>query len=648
MTKWRDLLDKDGKVPAWPYPIRYDGEQQIETDVLVIGGGIAGCWAAINAARQGVRVALVEKGDTIRSGAGGPGCDHWCNAPANPLSNVDPDEWAQHMAEPPYSNGIGTQIQCREDWDTLLEMEQMGGKIRDTKDEYVGAIGRDEKTKLMISPRYTRVHSYIPGMIKPKVFKSNPEGKLNNVVVRVWGTTFKPALKKECKRLGVNIFDRVMVTNLLTENGVQGARVVGAMGFNNRTGEFMIFRSKAAVLATAGDHSLYLLNTELAGYNTFRSRTTTGDGVAMAWRAGAALTMMERSGILMLGTGFKHTWYGGAGDASYENVQLVDANGKKLPWPTQGWEDAGAMRPSPEEMEKIVKGVQSGEYALPFYGDFPAMADVERRATWKLMLMEESTTKNIVDSYEKAGFDPSKHLLQNYSFIEGNSPSQWRTAGGGGPVVDWDLKSTLDGLYVAGEQVFSAGDHSFAAATGRYAGRKAAAYAGEIAAGNISPEQVVREKARIYAPVRRDDGIDWKELHAGISKAMQYFCSEFKDGRLLNMGLDALKEIEEVHVPRLYALDPHKLMRTIEDLSLLTHGQIILNASLARCASSRMLNFFRIDYPQVDPPEWHKFVTMKLENGKVKAGKLPLDYWGDMKANYEAHNKDYTGVYQGK
>jgi succinate dehydrogenase/fumarate reductase flavoprotein subunit len=648
MTKWHDLLGKDGKAPAWPYPIRYDREQQIETDVLIIGGGIAGCWAAISAARTGVRVAMVEKGDTIRSGAGGPGCDHWCNAPANPLSNVDPDEWAQHMTEFPYSNGIGTQIQCREDWDTLLEMEQMGGKIRDTKDEYVGAIGRDEKTKLMISPRYTRVHSYIPGVIKPKSFKSNPKGKLNNVVIRVWGTTFKPALKKECKRLGVSIFDRVMVTNLLTENGVQGARVVGAMGFNNRTGEFIVFKSKAAVLATAGDWSLFLLNTELAGYNTFRSRTMTGDGAAMAWRAGAALTMMERSGILMLGTGFKHTWYGGAGDASYENVPLVDANGKKLPWPTQGWADAGAMRPSPEEMEKIAKDVQSGEYALPFYGDFPAMPDVERRATWKLMLMEESTTKNIVDSYEKAGFDPARHLLQNYSFIEGTSPAQWRTTGGGGPVVDWDLKSTLDGLYVAGEQIFSAGDHSFAAATGRYAGRKAATYAGETAACRVSLEQVIKEKDRVYAPVNRDDGIDWKELHAGISKAMQYFCSEYKDERLLSMGLDALKEIEEVHVPRLYALDPHKLMRTIEDLSLLTHGQIILNASLARRASSRMLNFFRIDYPQVDPTEWYKFVTIKLENGKIKAGELPLDYWGDMKANYEAHNKDYSGVYQGK
>jgi len=99
----------------------------------------------------------------------------------------------------------------------------------------------------------------------------------------------------------VKIFDRVMVTSLLTEGGVQGAKVVGATGLNNRTGEFLIFKAKASVLATAGDWSLGLLNTELAGYNTFRSRTATGDGVAMAWKAGAELTMMERTGILMLG-----------------------------------------------------------------------------------------------------------------------------------------------------------------------------------------------------------------------------------------------------------------------------------------------------------------------------------------------------------
>ena len=129
---------------------------------------------------------------------------------------------------------------------------------------------------------------------------------------------------------------------------------------------------------------------------------------------------------------------------------------------------------------------------------------------------------------------------------------------------------------------------------------------------------------------------------------MQMFCSDYKTELLLNMGLDDLKEIEQVHVPRLYALDPHKLMRSIEDLSLLTHSQIILHASLARQASSRVLNFFRIDYPTLDPPEWNKYVTVKLENNQVKAGELPLKYWGDMKTNYEAHNQDYTGVCKGE
>jgi succinate dehydrogenase/fumarate reductase flavoprotein subunit len=643
MTKWHELLEKHGKPTPWPYPIRYDKEQEVEADVLIIGGGIAGCWAAISAARNGVKVAMVEKADTIRSGSGGPGCDHWCVCPANPHSKVDPDDWARRLVEHPvhadqpptealpvyYSNGIGTQIQCREDFDTLLELEQMGAKIRDTDDEYVGAEGRYED-KFMFSPRMSPNHT-------------------TEVTIRVWGTTFKPTLKKECQRLGVKIYDRVMVTSLLTEGGVQGAKVVGATGFNDRTGEFMVFKSKATVLATAGDSSLWVLNTELAGYNTFpHSRTKCGDGMAMAWKAGAELTLMESTGIHMIGTGHKHTWYGGGSDASFENIQQVDANGKKLPWPLQGWPDGGAMGPTPENREKIIKGIQDGTYALPFFGDFPAMPDIERRVTWKLMLGEESTTRNITNTYERAGFNPAKHLLMNYNFFEGTNPAHWRMAGRGGPVVDWDLKSTLDGLYVAGEQVFSAGDHSFAAATGRYAGRKAAAYAGEVATGKISKEQIAGEKARVYAPVKRSAGIDWKELHAGIARAMQYFCSEYKDEQLLNMGLDALREIEEVHVPRLYALDPHKLMRSIEDLSLLTHGRIILNASLARRASSRPLNFFRIDYPEVDPQDWNKFITVKLEDGKVKTGELPLNYWGDLKSNYEAHNKDYSGVYRGK
>jgi succinate dehydrogenase/fumarate reductase flavoprotein subunit len=628
MATWHDYLKQEGTAPKWPYPIRYDQEQEIEADVLIVGGGIAGCWAAISAARSGAKVVLMEKGDTVRSGAGGPGCDHWCDAPANPHSKVDPDEWAKRFLAQPYANGIGRQIQCREDWDALQEMEQMGGKIRDTSDEYLGAEGRYDD-KIMFSPRYSPNHT-------------------TEVVIRVWGTTFKPALKRECKRLGVKIFDRVMVTNLLTEGGVQGGKVVGATGVNNRTGEFLVVKSKATILSTAGNYSLFMLNTELSGYTTFRSRAMTGDGFAMAWRAGAELALMERSSMLGLGTGYKHTWYSGASDASYENIQQVDANGKKLPWPLQGWPDGGAMGPSPTDREAIRKGLQTGEYALPFYGDFPGMPEVERRVTWNLMLGEESTTKIIIDTYNKAGFDPAKHQLQNYSFIEGTSPAQWRNANAAGPMVDWDLKSSLDGLYIAGEQMFSHGDHSYAAATGRYAGRKAAAYASQIGTPTISKDQVALEKVRIYAPIKRAAGLEWKELQAGIARVMQYFCSEYKDEHLLTLGMEGLKQIEEEYVPKLYALDPHKLMRSLEDLNLLAHGQVMINASLARKASSQPLGFFRIDYPKVDPPEWNKFITVRMENNKVKTKDYPMHYFGNQKENYEARNKDYKGVYSGK
>jgi len=644
MATWHEYLRDEGRPPAWPYPIKFGQEQIVDTDVLVIGGGIAGCWSAISAARLGVRVALVEKGDVKRSGSGGPGCDHWCNAPANPLSRADPDEWAQHMADTPYCNGIGLQIQNREDFDTLLEMEQMGGKIRDTEDEFLGAEGRDDETKFMISPRYGTIHSYLPDphMGEPGF---NPPEKRNNVVIRVWGNTFKPVLKKECQRLGVQIFDRVMGTSLLNENGVQGARVVGATGLNSRTGEFLIFRAKAVILATAGAGSMWLMSMEHGGYSNMQSRNINGDGSVMAWKAGAELTMMESTGVVGIATGLKHKWYTGAGDASYENVPLVDAKGRRIPLPIQGWEDAGAMVPAPGVQDKIREAVMRGEYELPFYGDWPGMKEVERRATWNLMLTEESTTRIMIKTMNEGGFDINRDQQLSYKFIEGNSLPQWGSAGSGGLVVDWNLKTTVDGLYAAGTQMFCPEDHSYAAATGRYAGRKAAASVSEVGNVEVDRGQIEQEKKRIYAPTGRSSGIEWKELHNGLSRAMQYFVSEYKTELLLKMGLEEIERIETEAVPQLLAHDPHKLMRSIEDLTMIEYAKIIIHASLARKSSNPRMGFNRIDCPDFDQAEWEKFLTIKLENGEVKTGYLPSRYWGDMKQQYEAHNKDYTGVY---
>jgi succinate dehydrogenase/fumarate reductase flavoprotein subunit len=612
MTSWHELIEQEGRTPEWPYPIRYEQEQTVETDILVIGGGIAGCRAAISAARKkGVRVAMVEKAATVRSGAGGPGGDHWEEAMTYPLSKMTPEQRCQEIIDEygGYCCGIGRYIQCREGYDAFLELEPMGGKIRDTEDEYVGCPGRDDKNKLIVAERYGHT----------------------NACLRFWGSSLKPALKKECERLGVKIYDRVMGTSLLNEKGIQGAKVVGATGINTRTGEFMIFKAKVVVLSTAGIGSIWVFNTELAGITTFRSRANAGDGTVMAFRAGAAVTQMEKSGLLSLGTGLKHKWYAGI-DASFEHLSQIDDNGKPLP-----------------QRANMREAVLKGELALPFWGDIPSLSEGWRKINWDLMYVEESTTKAIRRKFLEAGYDPSKDLFPSYTLLEGSSPPQWRSPDSmntrGGVVVDWNLMTTLDGLFAAGEQMYGPADHSYAEATGRYAGRKAADYALNSREPVISKEQIALEKARVYAPIKKSQGIEWKELHAGISRNMQYFCSEYKTEKLLTMGLDALNEIEKDWVPNLYALDPHKLMRSLEDLSLLAFSQLILHASLARKASSRYLNFERIDYPQMDPPEWKKWITLKLENNKMKIGEMPLTYWGNLKESWEAHNKDYSGVY---
>jgi succinate dehydrogenase/fumarate reductase flavoprotein subunit len=101
--------------------------------------------------------------------------------------------------------------------------------------------------------------------------------------------------------------------------------------------------------------------------------------------------------------------------------------------------------------------------------------------------------------------------------------------------------------------------------------------------------------------------------------------------------------MEEEDALNVYASDPHKLGRILDVLDLITVSQMIVQTSLARKASSRFLNFYRLDYPEVDPPEWHKWITIKQENGQIKVGELAIDFWGSLKKNYEAHNKDYDG-----
>jgi succinate dehydrogenase/fumarate reductase flavoprotein subunit len=220
----------------------------------------------------------------------------------------------------------------------------------------------------------------------------------------------------------------------------------------------------------------------------------------------------------------------------------------------------------------------------------------------------------------------------------GVGPRQWRDwADIGGPIVDWNLMTTIDGLFAAGGQIFASGDHAYAACTGKYAGLKAAQHAGRVKESEADRHQVDLEKARVYAPVQRKNGMDWKELNAGVCKVMQDYCGELKTEELLKLGLKWFDEIEEGELGTAFARNPHELGRLLEVCNIITVGRIAMHGCRARKCTNPSLGFFRPDYAQVDPPEWDKWVTVKLVDGDVKTGELAKDYHGDMVRNYETH-----------
>ena len=111
------------------------------------------------------------------------------------------------------------------------------------------------------------------------------------------------------------------------------------------------------------------------------------------------------------------------------------------------------------------------------------------------------------------------------------------------------------------------------------------------------------------------------------------------------MGLRWIRSIRESEAPTIFARNPHELCRAVECHTHMTIGEIIMQASLVRKASSLLLDFKRLDYPEVDPPEWNKIISIRLEGEQIKAGELPLNYWllppyaPSCEENYRKHSE---------
>jgi len=365
---------------------------------------------------------------------------------------------------------------------------------------------------------------------------------------------------------------------------------------------------------------------------------------------------------------------------TYHGTPIVDANGKEVPWfDVEGRELRTVLeRFLPSHGQKFQLGIgiglyyyldqyrlndltrdlperiRKGEFTLPLYADLTRLPELERRVIFGMMVGNEGKTRiPIYDTYTKAGFDPDKDMLQApvmlpeayqiSNFWSGMLMPHLRGLAGGGFLVDWDLRTSLEGLYVAGgSPVFGGGCHGESHTAGRYTGRKAAAYARTATKPVVDRKQIETEKARVFAPVKqKKNGVGWKELNYAIARVMQDYCGKYKNELTLNLGLRLLKELKGNEAATAYASNPHELGRTLECFSLITLGEMVMHASLARKCSSVYLDFYRLDYPVMDPPEWQKLLPIRQEDNKIKVRELPLDF--HLKP---PHAPDYEENYQ--
>jgi succinate dehydrogenase/fumarate reductase flavoprotein subunit len=540
----------------------------------------------------------------------------------------------------------------------------MGIQIRDVNDEFKGADFRDEETKLMFAYDYVNRH-----------------------IIRVWGYNIKPKLYEEAKRLGVAIYNRMMVTSLLTEGGKQGARVVGATGVNTRTGEFYVFRARATVIATGGAGRLFNFAPEITASGSMNEVNSAGVGQAIGWNAGAEFVCMEQSGPGGL-SGYGYAPYSMANASNtYHGTPIVDAEGKEVPWtdpfgrelktardrfiPQEGQVftlsvGIGISRTNQEyRVNDIVmdlpERIRKGEFKLPLYMDLSRLPELERRVIFGMMVGNEGKTRiPIYDTYTKAGFDPDKDMLQapvmpvegyfNSCYWAGgpNTPPTLRGLGGGGFLLDWNLRTNLEGLWAAaGGTIFGGGCHGESHTTGRYAGRHAADYARTAPEPVADRKQIDAEKARTYAPTRQNkEGNGWKEINAAIARIMRDYCGRYKNELTLNLGLRLLNELRTTELAGAYASNPHELGRLLECHSLISVGEMVMKASLERKSSSSILDFQRLDYPEMDPPEWKKLLPIRQEDNKVKVRELPLDFHlkPPYAATYDENYRRYSGL----
>ena len=537
-------------------------EKMLETDVLILGSGAAGCGAAIAAKGEGARVLMLDKGKLESSGCLGGGNDHIMAVLHSGQEN-DTTEAVVNFFTKPLSGLTPTMIE--EGWVKIMPI------ILDILQEIgVEFIKNEDGTWLRTV-----------GFGQPGNWWINIEN----------GQYIKRFLAKKIRDLGIEILDHIMVTRLLNSDG----RIAGCVGYNVLDGTFYRIRAKKVVLALGNCATRGWTNSSGNPYNIWYSPYNTGSQFVLPYDAGVK--------ILNLDIGQKATMipkgYGAPGMNGINSMGGHELNalgerfmGKYDPM----WENGLRINQISGTYQELVEGK-----GPPFYMDMRHFdKDDVRHLQYVLMPGDKAT---YLDYCEQRGIDFAKDPLE----VEISELSF-----GGTVIANDHFESNVSGLY-NGCLFFA---FSGAICGGYYAGLKAAEAAMETKEyADLDEREVTAEKERIFRPMNIEKGISYKEFEGPIRQVMNYYAGYRRNEKGMETALEKLDLIES-YQDKIKAPNYHELMKANESAELIKMCKLSLRASMERKESGRSI-YKRTDYTEVNP-EMSKPLVIWQESGEVR------------------------------
>ncbi|MDD5095214.1 MAG: FAD-binding protein [Dehalococcoidia bacterium] len=561
-------------------PVAAPTPKVLETDVLVIGAGIAGLTTAIEAADNGAKVIIVDKGPFAWSGSSGINWGYWFLSELdNPSAPNNPDAMFKWLLR--WNEGIANQKNLR----SLAE--RIFSEKRALWSENTGSLCvRVPPDKILLQSGTTGVpYATYPWMMGHEVMKR-----------------------------GIPIFERTIITRLLTDNGA----AVGATGVDIKTSGFIIFKAKSTVLATGSFGWLY----GWAGVSAFSpvQPECTGDGHALLYYAGAELANMEQS------SGAMRQFYPATLAGSFGGVLVAPLYGQlnkaicnkdgeyfleERSTGGSGLKELGSQRSRRGSLyETIGKQIREGKGG-PNGGVF-----YNAKTYWET----NSYKARLVVAKEKLGWDACAELIEV-------APSlyDWGMGSLAQAVIDEKHETTVPGLYAVGLGT-TAWDGN---AWGLQAGKSAAARAAGIEKQEMDFKQASEERNRVYNILERKPKNPLRShviRHRVQRLAPKYIGLDRTDGGLREC-IAELERIRREDYPRMWvALKTRtwnrEFVEALETEFMIDVQEMVAKSALMRTESR--LNHFRVDYPEEDNANWLANVCIKQVNGRMVVEKKPI------------------------